>query len=70
MRGGLSLAWLIDTSSILGGADTYLLTTRVTGWDLDAYEAWLVTTWTRLAAAAGRHAPPRAARRDVPPQAR
>jgi AcrR family transcriptional regulator len=63
----VDLAWLIDTTSILGSAETYLLTTRMTGWDLDAYEAWLVTTWTRLAAAAGRQPPPQAAGRDVPP---
>jgi AcrR family transcriptional regulator len=47
----VDLAWVIDTASILGGADTYLLVTRMLGWDLDAYENWIVTTWTRLAAA-------------------
>jgi hypothetical protein len=45
------LAWVIDTASILGSAETYLLITRMLGWDLDAYENWLVTTSTRLAAA-------------------
>ena len=49
---GVDLAWLIDTASILGGAETYLLITRMLGWDLDAYENWLVTTSTRLAAPA------------------
>ena len=45
------LAWLIDTGSIVGAAETYLLITRLTGWDLDAYEKWLITVWTRLSAA-------------------
>lgn len=48
----IDISWLIDTSSILGAAETYLLITRLTGWDLDAYENWLVTTWTRLSAPA------------------
>ena len=47
------LAWLIDTASILGAAETYLLITRLTGWDLDAYQDWLAATWTRLSASAG-----------------
>lgn len=46
------LSWLIDTASLLASAETYLLMTRLIGWDLDAYQAWLVTTMTRLAAAA------------------
>src|SRR5215468_9190274 len=37
------LTWLIDTTSILGTAETYLLITRMTGWDLDAYQDWLAT---------------------------
>jgi AcrR family transcriptional regulator len=45
---GIDLGWLIDTTSILAAAETYLLITRMTGWDLDAYQDWLVTTWTRL----------------------
>ena len=44
----LDLGWLIDTSTILGAAETYLLITRLLGWDLDAYQDWLVTTSTRL----------------------
>jgi AcrR family transcriptional regulator len=44
----VDLAWLIDTSSILCAAETYLLITRMTGWDLDAYENWLAVTSTRL----------------------
>jgi AcrR family transcriptional regulator len=47
------LGWLIDTASLLAGAEPYLLMTRLLGWDLDTYQAWLVTTMTRLAAAAG-----------------
>jgi AcrR family transcriptional regulator len=46
------LGWLIDTTSLLTGAETYLLVTRLHRWDLDTYQAWLVTTMTRLAAAA------------------
>jgi AcrR family transcriptional regulator len=48
---GADLAWVIDTASILGSAETYLLITRMLGWDLDVYENWIVTTSTRLAAA-------------------
>jgi len=59
---GADLAWLIDTSTILGSAETYLLITRLTGWDLDAYQDWLVTTGMRLAAASSSGAPP------VPPE--
>jgi len=46
----VDLAWLIDTASIVGAAETYLLITRMTGWDLDAYQDWLVTMLTRLSA--------------------
>ena len=59
---GADLAWVIDTSTILGSAETYLLITRLTGWDLDAYQDWLVTTGMRLAAASSSGAPP------VPPE--
>jgi AcrR family transcriptional regulator len=44
----VDLAWLIDTTAILGAAETYLLITRTTGWGLDAYQNWLAVTWTRL----------------------
>ncbi len=44
----LDLGWLIDTSTILAAAETYLLITRLMAWDLDAYQDWLVTTSTRL----------------------
>ena len=49
---GLDLDWLIDTSTILDSAETYLLITRLTNWDLDAYQDWLVTTGMRLTQAA------------------
>jgi AcrR family transcriptional regulator len=48
---GVDLAWVIDTSSILAAAETYLLITRMAGWDLDTYQNWLVTTGIRLASA-------------------
>ena len=54
----IDLGWLIDTSSILAAAETYLLITRMTGWDLDAYERWLATTFTRLSTPAGSSPPP------------
>ena len=40
---------LIDTTTILAAAETYLLVTRLTSWDLDTYQGWLATTFTRLA---------------------
>ena len=46
----VDLAWVIDTASILGSAETYLVITRMLGWDLDEYETWLVTTTARLSA--------------------
>src|SRR5215472_14735880 len=51
------LNWLIDTTTLLGAAETYLLITRMIGWDLDTYQDWLVTSMTRLAAAGGAAAP-------------
>jgi AcrR family transcriptional regulator len=48
----VDLAWVIDTASVLGSAETYLLITRLLGWDLDEYENWLVTTSARLSAPA------------------
>ncbi len=44
------LEWLTDTSTILAAAETYLLTTRLTGWNLDTYQHWLATTCARLSA--------------------
>jgi hypothetical protein len=51
------LDWLIDTTTVLGAAETYLLITRMIGWDLDTYQDWLVTSMTRLAAAGGTAGP-------------
>ena len=51
----LDLDWLIDTSTILAAAETYLLITRLTNWGLDAYQDWLVTTWVCLSQAAERN---------------
>jgi AcrR family transcriptional regulator len=45
---GVDLTWLIDTASIMGSAETYLLVTRMLRWDLEAYQNWLTVTWTRL----------------------
>jgi AcrR family transcriptional regulator len=50
----IDLDWLTDTSTILAAAETYLLTTRLTGWDLDTYQHWLAATCTRLSAPADR----------------
>jgi hypothetical protein len=46
----IDLEWLIDTASLLGAAETYLLITRMTDWDLDGYEHWLSRTWAELTA--------------------
>ena len=46
---GIDLPWLIDTTAVVVAAETYLLVTRLMGWDLDAYQDWLVTTISRLA---------------------
>ena len=58
-QGGLlgpaaDLTWLIDTTSILAAAETYLLITRTTGWDLDEYERWLIRTFSQLMATPAR----------------
>jgi hypothetical protein len=53
----IDLEWLIDTASLLGAAETYLLITRMTDWDLDGYERWLFRTWTRLTAPPAPPAP-------------
>lgn len=44
------LDWIIDTSSVIFAAETYLLTTRMFGWHLDDYETWLRHTLSRLTA--------------------
>ena len=43
----VDLDWLIDTIIILAAAETYLLITRLTRWDLDTYQGWLATSFTR-----------------------
>jgi hypothetical protein len=48
----IDLTWLIDTASIIGAAETYLLITRTADWDPDAYQEWLTVTLTRLVAGA------------------
>lgn len=48
------LAWLIDTTSLLGSAEAYLQAVHLLSWSYDHYEEWIVTTWTRLAASASR----------------
>jgi AcrR family transcriptional regulator len=45
---GTDLTWFIDTTTVLVAAETYLLVTRMLGWDLDAYQEWLELTLTRL----------------------
>jgi AcrR family transcriptional regulator len=52
------LAWLIDTTGLLGSAETYLQAGHLYGWSYDHYEEWIATTWTRLAAASASPATP------------
>jgi AcrR family transcriptional regulator len=56
---GTDLDWLIDTTTVLDAAETYLLITRMIGWNLETYQDWLVTSMTRLAAAGGTAGPVR-----------
>jgi AcrR family transcriptional regulator len=51
------LDWLIDTTTLLSAAETYLLITRMLGWDLDTYQDWLLTSMTRMAAVDGTAMP-------------
>lgn len=44
----VDLEWVIDTSAVLGAAETYTFITRLHGWDLDTYEAWLHRTTRAL----------------------
>ena len=53
----VDLAWLIDTASLLAAAETYLLITRMTSWDLDTYQNWLAATLTRLSRPTTGNAP-------------
>jgi AcrR family transcriptional regulator len=45
----IDLDWLIDTTTILAAAETYLLIIRLTGWDPDTYQNWVTAVWTKLA---------------------
>ena len=45
---GCELEWIVDTSSVLASPETHLVITRMLGWDLDTYEAWLVDMLHRL----------------------
>lgn len=53
----VDLDWLIDTTSILAAAETYLLITRMTTWDLDTYQDWLAAAFNRLAAPPAQPSP-------------
>jgi len=55
---GADVAWLIDTTGLLGSAETYLEAGYLYSWSFGQYEEWLVTTWTRLAAASASPATP------------
>ncbi|HEX6855419.1 MAG TPA: hypothetical protein VF204_09010, partial [Streptosporangiaceae bacterium] len=55
---GADVAWLVDTTGLLGSAETYLQAGHLYNWSFDQYEQWLVTTWTRLAAASASPATP------------
>src|SRR5215472_13228847 len=55
---GADLPWLIDTTGLLGSAESYLQAGYLYSWSFDQYEQWLVTTWTRLAAASADPATP------------
>ncbi|HEX3592727.1 MAG TPA: helix-turn-helix domain-containing protein [Pseudonocardiaceae bacterium] len=48
-----------DTASVLCAAETYLLVTRMLGWDLDTYETWLRDSLTALTAATSTSRPSR-----------
>lgn len=54
----VDLDWLIDTASLLAAAETYLLVTRMTSWDLGTYQSWLAATFTRLSSPAPGSARP------------
>lgn len=66
----VDLDWLIDTTSILAAAETYLLITRMTTWDLDTYQDWLAAAFTRLAAPPPCHHPPPSDRQASPQRGR
>lgn len=55
---GADLGWLIDTTGLLGSAESYLQAGYLYSWSFDQYEEWVATTWTRLAAASASPATP------------
>lgn len=58
LPGSPDLEWLTETATIVTHAETFLLISKTTDWDIDTYRDWLVTTWHRLAAS-GTTAPGR-----------
>ena len=49
---GCDLTWLADTTSVLAHAETYLLMRETLRMTPKRYQAWLATTWRRMAATA------------------
>jgi AcrR family transcriptional regulator len=49
---GCDLTWLADTTSVLAHAETYLLMRETLQMTPKQYQAWLATTWRRMAVAA------------------
>jgi AcrR family transcriptional regulator len=45
---GCDLAWLTETASLLAQAETYLLLTKTTTWNIAEFQAWLERTWRAL----------------------
>jgi AcrR family transcriptional regulator len=45
----VDIRWLVDTTTLLGGAETFLLARRLYRWTIPAYERWLVASYLRLA---------------------
>lgn len=48
---GRDIDWLTETTALLASAETYLHGARMHHWSPERYEQWLITTFTRLAAA-------------------
>ncbi len=51
---GCDLTWLADTTSVLAHAETYLLMRETLQMTPNQYQAWLATTWQRMALAAAQ----------------
>lgn len=49
LNADIDLEWVINTSSLLGAAETYVLMTRTLCWDPDTYQAWVYRTCLHLA---------------------